>query len=125
MFFSLGAYFTPIALENYRPTRCHYGAVRVCGDDAQPGRFGNRGTRPVAETCRCGLVSNFVSHHAGEYDCFTPFSVLTIKGIDSTPISALKREWVLRIIPGPYVLAVELASMLLLAGLVVAFPRRS
>jgi NADH-quinone oxidoreductase subunit J len=48
------------------------------------------------------------------------YSILGIndQGIDGTPISAKEVGITLF---GPYVLAVELASMLLLAGLVVAF----
>lgn len=53
---------------NYRLCGCHYGAVRVRGDDAQPGRFRNRTGTPVAETAGVDWSGNFVSHHAGG-DC--------------------------------------------------------
>lgn len=66
VFFSLGAYRR--CAGNYRLRGCHYGAVRVCGDDAQPGRFGNRTGTPVAETAGVDWSGNFVSHHAGG-DC--------------------------------------------------------
>uniref|UniRef100_A0A914YXT3 Uncharacterized protein n=1 Tax=Panagrolaimus superbus TaxID=310955 RepID=A0A914YXT3_9BILA len=53
---------------NYRLRGCHYGAVRVRGDDAQPGRFRNRTGTPVAETAGVDWSGNFVGHHAGG-DC--------------------------------------------------------
>ena len=70
----------------------------------------------MVETAGVDWSGNFVSHHAGG-DCFAILSV-NDQGIDGTPISAKAVGITLF---GPYVLAVELASMLLLAGLVVAF----
>ncbi len=70
----------------------------------------------MVKTAGVDWPGNFVGHHAGG-DCLR-HSGRKRSGIDGTPIGAKEVGITLF---GPYVLAVELASMLLLAGLVVAF----
>ena len=74
----------------------------------------------MAETAGVDWSGNFVSHQL----VVIVYAILGVndQGIDGTPISAKAVGITLF---GPYVLAVELASMLLLAGLGCGLPRRS
>ncbi len=102
---------------NYRLRGCHYGAVRVRGDDAQPRAVqkSNRERQWLKPQVWIGpaILSAIML-------VVIVYAILGVndQGIDGTPISAKAVGITLF---GPYVLAVELASMLLLAGLVVAF----
>lgn len=101
---------------NYRLRGCHYGAVRVRGDDAQPGRSEIEQERQWLKPqvwIGPAILSAIML-------VVIVYAILGVndQGIDGTPISAKAVGITLF---GPYVLAVELASMLLLAGLVVAF----
>ncbi len=101
---------------NYRLCGCHYGAVRVRGDDAQLGGSEIEQERQWLKPqvwIGPAILSAIML-------VVIVYAILGVndQGIDGTPISAKAVGITLF---GPYVLAVELASMLLLAGLVVAF----
>ncbi len=102
---------------NHRLRRGHYGAVRLRGDDAQPGRHRDRTGAQVAAAGGSGLARPSLS---AVLLVVIVYAILGIndQGIDGAAINAKEVGIALF---GPYVLAVELASMLLLAGLVVAF----
>ncbi len=102
---------------NHRLRRGHYGAVRLRGDDAQPGRHRDRTGAQVAAAGDLDWPGHPLRGAAGGYRLRHP-RALTTGGIDGAAINAKEVGIALF---GPYVLAVELASMLLLAGPVVAF----
>lgn len=101
---------------NHRLRRGHYGAVRLRGDDAQPGRHRDR-------TGRKWLQPGIWIGPAILSAVLLVVIVYAILGINDQGIdgAAINAKEVGIALFGPYVLAVELASMLLLAGLVVAF----
>lgn len=96
---------------NYRLRGCHYGAVRVRGDDAQLGGSEIEQERQWLKPqvwIGPAILSAIML-------VVIVYAILGVndRGIDGTPISAKAVGIALF---GPYVLAVELASMLLLAG---------
>ncbi len=101
---------------NHRLRRGHYGAVRLRGDDAQPGR---RRIEQERKWLQPGIWIGPAILSAVLLVVIV-YAILGIndQGIDGAAINAKEVGIALF---GPYVLAVELASMLLLAGLVVAF----
>ncbi len=116
VFFSLGAYFRRSA-GNHRLRRGHYGAVRLRGDDAQPWRHRDRTGAQVASSRGSGLAR---PSSPAVLLVVIVYAILALTTRVSTVRRLTPKKWALRCL-SRYVLAVELASMPLLAGLVVAF----
>lgn len=100
---------------NHRLCGRHHGAVRVRGDDAEPRQRAAARAR-LDEADGVDRARPVVAGAAGGIDRRDPQRIRP--GVSGEMVDA---KAVGISLFGPYVLAVELASMLLLAGLVVAF----